>query len=60
MFLQAIQLEARRRASGVEKGMAITMDSSSESDIDAVEPDVVGNFAHCFSSEDALREEAQY
>lgn len=60
MFLQVFPPETRRHASGAEKGKAIAVDSSSESDVDVAEPDGAGNFACCFSSEDALREEAQY
>lgn len=58
--LAGLPLAACRRASGAEKGKAIAVDSSSESDVDVTEPDNAGNFARCFSSEDALRDEAQY
>lgn len=60
MFLQVFPPAARRRASGADNGKAIAVDSSSESDVDVAEPDSAGNFACCFSSEDVLRDEAQY
>lgn len=58
--LQVYPTAAPRRASGADKGKAIAVESSSESDADAVEPDDADSFARSFSTEDALRDEAQY